>query len=404
MANVFSEKCLGAARAALIMAAVLCPGLVTSQPAQAQTFKVLYAFQGGSDGANPYDYGTMVLYKGNLYGTTTLGGASTNGTVFQVNAATGSETVLYSFTGGTDGINPFAGLIRDSAGNLYGTTNAGGAQGDGTVFQVNSTGTLMQLHSFTGADGYSPNGPLVRDTAGDLYGTTEGYTTPKGGGVGTVFKLDTAGTHTTLHRFKGRPDGADPQGGLILYKGDLYGTTIVGGTYDKGTIFKVSAKTGKEAVLYGFTGGSDGSAPAGLISDGNGNLYGTTEVGGNGNGGVIFEYNIAASQETVLYSFILSEPAGEVPYGPLVRDSAGNLYGTTTEGGAPTCVCGTVFELDTAGNLITLHTFTGKDGSMPYAGLVRAANGALYGVTAYGGPAWTGPGYNGAGVVFEVKP
>ena len=215
--------------------------------------------------------------QGNLYGTASGdNGGYGNGAVYQI-TSTGTLKLLYQFTGGADGLCPYSTLVRDSSGNLYGTTYRGGTFGYGTVYEVTPAGTESVLYSFTGgADGSNPVGELVRDAGGNLYGTTTG-----GGTVyGTVFKLSSDGTETVLHSFN-VTDGYYPATGLLRdQRGNLYGTTIFGGKYNKGTIYKVE-KNGKESVLYSFTGQADGGSPDGaLIRDKAGNLYGTTTSGG----------------------------------------------------------------------------------------------------------------------------
>jgi len=258
---------------------------------------VLHVFTFSPDGEVPR--GDLIMDKaGNLYGTTVDGGTSSNcidrcGTVFKVDTS-GNETVLYSFTGPPDGAHPWSGLIMDKEGNLYGTTSGGGTSsncsgGCGTVFKLDSSGNETVLHSFTDSDGdgASPFAALIMDKKGNLYGTT--YT---GGaasnscfpgflGCGTVFKLDASGNETVLYSFTGRSDGGLPFADLIMdKKGNLYGTTSIGGTYFSGTVFKFDT-SGKLTVLHTFTGGADGSGPlGGLIMDKKGNLYGTTYNGG----------------------------------------------------------------------------------------------------------------------------
>ena len=238
--------CQQAATAVLVLAFVLGPAVIATPSAQAQTFTVLYWFKGlQDDGINP-EAGLVRDKAGNLYGTTGHGGDGTNfGTVFKLDT-TGKETLLHSFAGGaTDGQNPYAGLVRDKTGNLYGTTSFGGASGIGlglgTVFKLDTTGKETLLYSFAGGatDGQSPQAGLIRDNAGNLYGTTV-----LGGasGLGTVFKLDTTGKETALHSFTGRPrDGAIPLAGLIQdAAGNLYGTTVSGGLLGLGTVFKLT--------------------------------------------------------------------------------------------------------------------------------------------------------------------
>jgi uncharacterized repeat protein (TIGR03803 family) len=308
----------------------------------AGTETVLHSFTGGADGASPHA-GLIRDAQGNLYGTTLSGGASDYGTVFRV-TATGTETVLYRFTG-ADGASPYAGLIRDAQGNLYGTTYGGGTYGNGTVFKVTLTGTETVLYSFTGgADGGNSVAGLIRDAQGNLYGTTQ-----IGGayGYGTAFKLTPTGTQTVLHSFS-VVDGAYPLALIGDGKGIFYGVSG-GGAVDSGKVFKLTL-TGKEKVLYSFTGGVDGSVPLGIVRDPEGNLYGTTSYGGDLNGcnsnppygcGVVFKLTPTGT-ETILYSFI-GGTDGQRPFAAPIRDAQGNLYGTTYFGGA--YGYGTVFKV-----------------------------------------------------------
>ena len=331
-------------------------------------------------------------------------------------------TVLYSFTGGTDGRYPTAGLIEDDAGDLYGTTSSGGYTGSscpyflgcGVVFKLDSAGHETVLYTFTGgADGGSPAAGLIRD-AGNLYGTTAtgGNTSIScilNSGCGVVFKVDPVGNERVLYTFTGGADGAFPEAGLIRDTvGNLYGTAYSGGAHGWGVVFKLDP-TGKETVLYNFTGGADGGGPnAGLIRDAAGNLYSTTLGGGNtskscfaGYGcGVVFKLDLAGN-ETVLYTFTGGADGGS-PWAGLVRDAAGNLYGTTITGGTKgnSCLygdgCGVVFKLDSAGNQTVLHSFSGgADGGNPLAGLTLDTSGRLGGTTEYGGT-------HGGGVAFEL--
>jgi uncharacterized repeat protein (TIGR03803 family) len=250
--------------------------------------------------------GLVVDAQGDIFGTTSMGGAFDSGTIFEVTPPR-TESVLYNFTGGADGFHPYGGLIRDSQGNYYGTTFQGGIAGSGcnfgcgVVFKLAADGTETVLYDFTGGtDGSGPLAGLVLDGQGNLYGTTVGggNLTCSGTGCGVVFKIAAAGGETVLYSFLGASDGAHPQSSLILDgQGNLYGTAYEGGGsncngYGCGTVFEVSA-TGEETVLYRFTGGTDGGTPlAGLVMDGQGNLYGTTESGGSGcvsGCGVIFK-------------------------------------------------------------------------------------------------------------------
>ena len=298
---------------------------------------IIHSFNGNPDGAYTY---TSLVRADNFYGTTNAGGAYGFGTVFKLSFA-GVETVLHNFSGGADGAYPYAGLIRDSAGNLYGTTEYGGSSNVGTVFKLDSTGKETVLYSFSGgSDGKYPAGGLVRDAEGNLYGTTGNGGT---NGNGVVFKVDPAGAETVLHRFTGVPDGQYPFSTLIRdANGYLYGTTTFGGASGQGAVFKVSPD-GKEKVLYSFTGGADGRYPGtGALAYAGGTFYGVANNGGAYGLGVVYKLD-STGKETVLYSFTGGTDGGQ-PASGVVRDSAGNLYGTTSNyGGA--CMCGTVFEL-----------------------------------------------------------
>ncbi|HWY58352.1 MAG TPA: choice-of-anchor tandem repeat GloVer-containing protein [Terriglobales bacterium] len=372
--------------------AALWSGIMVASSAQAQTYNVLYNFTGGTDGGYPIA-GLIRDAAGNLFGTTAAGGTSGNGTVFKVDN-TGTETVLYSFSGSPDGSYPGAGLIRDRAGNLYGTTIDGGLftplscfGGCGSVFKVDTTGAETILHSFTGGvDGAEPAAGLLRDAAGNLYSTTS-----LGGtfNAGTVFKIDGTGRETVLHSFKGGADGSEPFGSLVVGSaGKVYGTTYKGGDVacrtrgcGHGTVSQLDA-TGTETVLYSFAGTPDGEYPyAGLVRDAAGNLYGTTEYGGRSGAGTVFKLD-NSGKETVLYSFTGGTDGSGV-LGGVIRDAAGNLYGTTLYGGD--FDRGTIFKLDTTGTKTILHSFTEADGAYPFAALIRDTAGNLYGTTETGG-------------------
>ena len=306
--------------------------------------------------------------------------------------------VKHTFTGADGGL-PTAVLIQDSAGNLYGTTSSGGDSGLGVVFKLDTGNTETVLHSFSGSDGAAPHGGLVRDSTGNLYGTTS-----SGGayGLGTVFKIDTGGTETVLHSFAGSPDGAQPYAGLVMDgAGNFYGTTENGGASGFGTVFKVD-NTDTETVLHSFAGGSsDGADPtARVILDLTGNLYGTTFAGGSSGKGTVFKLD-TTNTETVLYDFTGGADGGN-PFGGLTLAPDGTLYGTAESGGrnAPSqygCCKGVLFGLSAAFNSSgekVLYTFTGgKDGGTPAADLVLY-NGALYGTTLSGGPGHRGTAFS----------
>jgi len=391
-----SGKCIFGCGLALALILLLPPG-----SAQAQGETVLYSFQGGNDGAYPYA-GLLMDKSGNLYGSTYWGGGSGCddklgcGTIFELPAG-GSETVIHPFAGRPkDGAWPAAAVIADKAGNLYGTTYEGGHDNTGTVFEISSGGTESLLYPFTGSSGGYPVAPLIADAKGNLYGTTSA-----GGAdnAGTVFAIAAGGTETVLYSFGSGTDGAEPLGGLLADKaGNLYGTTFAGGTRNAGTIFEI-APGGTETVLYSFTGKADGGYPtAGLIADKSGNLYGTTESGGEGRVGTIFEY-AAGGAESVLHAFSEKEGDGEYPWASLVMDKAGNLYGTTAGGGKYNA--GAVFEVSPQGAETLVYSFAGgSDGADPVAPLIMDKAGNLYGTTQMGG---TGTACeNGCGTIFEI--
>jgi uncharacterized repeat protein (TIGR03803 family) len=376
----------------LALAIMLLPLILATQLAQAQTFTVLYAFGNGTDGGSPYA-GLVRDSAGNLYGTTFAGGSGGGGTVFQLDAAN-KETVLYNFKAGRDGGHPIAGLVRGSGGALYGTTVEGGFSNLGTVFKLSKTGKATVLYKFNSQDGSFPDAGLFRDSAGNLYGATV-----KGGAsdLGTVFELDANGKQTVLHSFTGGADGRFSYiyGNLVRdAAGNFYGTTLAGGSSDQGIVFKVDT-TGQETVLYNFTGGSDGGYPyAGLVLDKKGNLYGTTYLGGVSGQGTVFKLS-TAGKETVLYSFTGGADGGS-PTAPLLRDGKGNLYSTTYYGGLSNS--GVAFKLDPSGTETVLHSFDyASDGGYPTAPLIRDASGNLYGTTTAGGA-------SNHGTVFKLTP
>src|SRR5882762_6437309 len=330
---------------------------------------------------------------GNFYGTTVNGGAFSVGTVFQLTPA-GTLTVLHEFAGGTDGAAPAAGLIQAADGNFYGTTSQGGASNAGTVFQLTPAGTLAVLYTFTGGttDGATPNAGLIQATDGNFYGTTA-----NGGAfsTGTVFQLTPAGTLTVLHEFAGGTDGAAPVAGLIqAADGNFYGTTSQGGASNAGTVFQLTP-AGTLTVLYAFTGGStDGAAPyAGLIQASDRNFYGTTVNGGASSVGTVFQLTPAGAV-SVLHSFT-GGTDGAAPFAGLIQATDGNFYGTTAYGGASSA--GTVFQLTPAGAVSVPYAFTGgTDGAAPVAGVIQAADGNFYGVTQSGGAL-------GGGTAFRLR-
>jgi uncharacterized repeat protein (TIGR03803 family) len=361
--------------------------------------RVLYSFSGGADGGNPV--AKLIFDKGgNLYGTTSNGGAYNAGTVFMLKPSLGrsTETVLYSFTGGADGGYPLADLAFDSRGNLYGTAMQGGASGLGVIFELShsSAGSWTEtvLHSFAGGytDGTSPSAGLTPDQSGDFYGIAEAGQFSRG----SAFKLTPSGgiwTYTVLVTW------GSPAGLTFDSSSNLYGTT--NGTQD-GSVFEVLAPSYSTVdVVYAFVGGSDGANPmyGRLIFDAKGNLYGTTQQGGSGFG-TVYEvaFNAGVWTESVLHSFARSN--GAFPLCGLIFDPKGRLIGTTQEGG--TYGLGTVFALaqNSTGRWIetVLHDFAGgDDGAYPINGVVLDSKGRIYGTAPYGGE-------HNAGVVFAIEP
>ena len=375
----------------------------------AGTFSLIYSFQGpqfqGTDGCLP-EAGLVRDAAGNLYGTTLNGGGQFGyGTVFKV-TPDGTESVLHSFAGApSDGRYPqWGSLTLDAAGNLYGTTYNGGEFDSGTVFKVTATGSESILYSFCAqagcADGADPAGGIARDPAGNLYGTTVYGGTDN---EGVVFRLPARGTEKVLHNFaRSTTDGGLPYSNLTRdSSGNLYGTTDAGGTSDAGTVFEVSA-SGAYSVLYNFRGFPDGLGPfgGGLLRDPSGNLYGVTESGGASDLGVLFELS-AGGTESVLLNFNGTEGRG--PLDGLARDGAGSLYGTTEVGGSGAgCAlsCGVLFKLTTTGREFVLHNFTldsASDGAYPVGGVIRDSSGNLYGTLEQGGA-------YGCGAVFKYAP
>jgi len=298
-------------------------------------------------------------------------------------------TTLYSFTGSTDGAHPFAGLIQDEMGNLYGVAAGGGdlscqlgGNGCGVVFMIDKAGKETVLHSFSGKDGADPYGGLVRDKEGNLYGTTEyggdlQCDKYQGAGCGVAFKIDTTGKETVLHVFRGgRSDGCEPYQNLIMDEaGNLYGTTPGCGAHNGGTLFKLT-KRGKETLLHNFAW-SDGAAPSGMLRDKTGNFYGLTAGGGASGRGVLYKLTKEGTL-TVLYNFV-GDAGGDNPVA-LTMDNLGNFYGTTNQGGS---FGGTAWKISTRHTERILHDFDGgfSDGCFPQGGVVRDSDGTLYGNT-----------------------
>lgn len=415
-------------RALFLMAAVAAaanPAVSqTGDPFSNPTFTVVHTFQGVSDGANP-GYGALTFdSSGNYYGATIQGGGENAegncssigcGTVFKVDTQ-GNLTTLYRFGSVvSDAQLPYGTLLRDSSGNLYGSSWGGGTSGlacynygCGTVWRLSAAGKEHVIYSFTGeGDGATPTAPLSLGTDGRLYSTTHN------GGIdaaGVVFAIDQSGAESVVHLFQPfSTDGDNTWSGLVRDpSGNFYGMTLAGGgsnpncggEFGCGVIYQLT-ETGTETILYRFTGLTDGMWPyGGLIRDHEGNLYGASQ-GGTSQYGTIFKLD-PSGNFTVLHTFT-GGTAGADPVATLARDAAGNLYGTTAEGGefGANCAggygCGIVFALTPSGKFYTLHSFTGgEDGWDPVAPLTIGPDGSLYGTTSNGGT------YD-SGVIFKIS-
>jgi uncharacterized repeat protein (TIGR03803 family) len=380
----------------------------------AQTLQVLHAFI-GKDGSSPS--GDLIRDSaGNLYGTTQSGlGSALYGLVFKLDPS-GNETVLYKFTGRTDGGDPFGRLYRDKKGNLYGTTLEGGDPGCycGTVYKLATNGTFTILHTFVGgSDGRQnfgqPGGGLLA-FGSELYGATYfgGIAGCDGNlGCGTIFKVSVAGVETVLYRFSGQSDGAFPRDLIADATGNLYGVTE--SSYDSaaanGGIFKLDTN-GQLTTLYNFSGGTNGSYPYWRLTTGiNGVVYGTTTSGGSVNCsvascGTAFSFDTTTGVQTVLHSFNAQPGDGSEPSGGLLNAN-GNLIGAAAFGGNTyACLsgCGAIYGIGSAGTYTLLHRFTGgADGAGPVGALTADSKGNLYGAASYGG-------LNDNGVIFKITP
>jgi len=380
-------------------------------------YKLLYSFKGGADGE--YPAAGLTLVNGTLYGTTYDGGDLSCasgfgcGTVFRVSTA-GSEQVIYAFKGGADAAGPVVALLNLN-GTLYGTTQSGGSSVSafGTVFSVTTSGSERVLYSFkSGNDGAQPFSSLIA-VNGKLYGSTlfGGDNTRCAGGCGTVFEISTSGRERILYRFKGYPhDGEEPIGALVAMNGELYGTTWIGGSgacyHGCGTIFALST-SGKERVLHNFNGAPDGENPEGALVNVGGTLYGTTIDGGAGAAcanfggcGTFFRLTPSSTSGSysVIYSFVGGRNSAE-PNGGLLPLN-GIFYGTAAGGNrcGSNTTCGTVFDVSTSGKEHVLHRFHRKGGQGGGPGWpLVAANGLIYGTTSYGGA-------SNLGAVYRIEP
>ena len=346
-----------------------------------QTFTFIASFT-GTNGSSPY---SAVIWggDGNLYGTTSAGGAYGVGTVFKCTPA-GTLTTLHSFNR-IDGADPRARLVQARDGRLYGTTSSGGTNNRGTVFKITATGTLTTLHNFSGSDGAQPLAGLVQAVDGSFYGTTS-----SGGAynLGTVFKVTSLGTLTRLHSFNGL-DGADPRARLLQARdGKFYGTSYSGGATAHGTIFTITS-TGALTTLHSFSHADGANPKAGLVQARDGNFYGTTFQGGKLDPGLGSVFRITpAGTLTTLHFFSGSSNDYAFPETELVEGVDKNFYGTTYWPGPLSYWAGTIFRVTPEGTFTMLHKFNiGLTGFHPAAELVQAPDLSFYGTTLAGGRA-----------------
>jgi uncharacterized repeat protein (TIGR03803 family) len=367
--------------------AVLLLGAV-AVASSAQTFTTLASFDKHNNGAEPTFSSLAQGLDGELYGTTPVGGTKGGGTVFRITLG-GVLATLHSFcteTNCADGDSPKGGVLLGTDGNFYGTTELSGIA-EGEVFKVTREGTLTTLVGFKTSNGARPFGALVQATNGNFYGTTA----LGGAGSGTVFRITLEGTLSTVYEFcsyRFCPSGSEPLAGMVQgTDGDFYGTASAGGAANAGTVFAVTTG-GKLNRLHSFDT-TDGAFPyAGLIQASDGNFYGTTEAGGANGGGTVFQITPAGTL-TTLYNFCTQTDCadGETPVAGLVQATDGNLYGTTELGGANGS--GTIFQITTRGTLARLYSFCAQamctDGGNPEAGLVQGTDGSFYGAASVGG-------------------
>ena len=382
----------------------------------ASTTQVIYSFAGGNDGEYT-DTELVMDNAGNMYGTSVQGGLYGGGTIFQVTPA-GVHTVLYNFTGGADGGEPYKGVTLDAHGNLYGTAVTGGGGscegGCGVVFELANSGggvwTFSVVHTFTGGrDGSGVGAPVVFDKRGNLYGMA-----PTGGalGFGTIYLLKPGASGWTLkviHTFTGGADGLGGSAGRMIFdaRGHVFGVSTVGGLNGDGLVFELTPTSVGEwqlTSLYDFKDSPDGALPyGGLVLDKAGNLYGTTYYAGKNDLGTVYELarRNGTWTERVLHSF-KGGSDGDSPISTLVADAAGNLYGTTSNSGSVGCGCGTIFKM-TRNSLgvwteSVVYRFKGQpDGGFAYNGLVSDSKGNFYGATVHGGT-------TNDGTIYKVTP
>jgi len=366
--------------------------LLASHSDAGMTFTTLFSFN-GTNGANP-SCNLVQGPNGNFFGVAPNGGANTNGTIFEISSDGSFFTNLYNFTGGANGAGPVGALIQSTNGIFYGTTINGGVSNSGTVFRISTNGAFVQLGVLSGTNGANPIVALAQGADGSFYGAAQyggpyPNVTSGGSGYGTIFQVSRKGALTTPVLFADT-NGANPAALVMGNDGNYYGTTAWGGNVGSfklgfGTIFRLSPD-GTFTNLHNFNGGSDGGFPyANLVQGSDGNFYGCAFNGGAYSGGDIFRIT-PQGQFTNLYSFTGGSD-GAFPYSALVQGSDGNLYGTTYDYGYSDY--GAIFQISTNGNLTPLVNFTGTSGDAlganPQGSLVQGTDGNFYGTTPNGG-------------------
>jgi len=399
-------------RAAIAALAAILLLTFAAQTAAAQTYSILYTFQGGTDGGFP-NAGVYRDSSGNLYGITNTAGNRNDcndygcGTVYKLTPS-GQLSVLHTFTGGADGWPnaTWGSLIPDPAGNLYGVASIGGLHDNGTVFRITPSGGFTVVHTFPSSpnDGLGPQYTLLRDTTGIIYGTTFGGGPGGNNGYGTVFALSKAGvgSDVVLHSFS-FGDGASPQGSVASDgTGNLYGTAGQGGSSNCGVVYKMRNIGAGFTVLHNFTCAPDGYLPGSVVLDAQGNIYGGTSQGGDASAcpafgcGIIFKIT-PSGQETILHTFHSTDGASP---NELMFDAQGNLWGTTAYGG--THDQGTIFKMTTDGTFTNEYNFEGGlNGGIPYAGLIQDPEGNFYSTV---GGGILNCIQSGCGMIFKFTP
>jgi uncharacterized repeat protein (TIGR03803 family) len=396
---ILKGVCLVNSRNTARSALTICGALLTSTclctQSRAGGLTTIASFNGGN-GANPQYSGVTFDAQGNLYGTTVGGGANGDGTVWEIAKGSNTITTIAAFNGG-NGQGPAAGVTFDAQGNLYGTTNQGGGNGDGTVWEIaKGSNTITTIASFNVSNGSNPFAGVTLDAQGNLYGTTR---FGGAGSDGTVWEITKgSNTITTIASFSGS-NGRTPYGGVTLdAQGNLYGTTRLGGANNDGAVWEIAKGSGTITPQASFNGGNGKAPYAGVTSDAQGNLYGTTTAGGANSAGTIWEIASGSGTLTTLFSFNTTN--GQMPVGGVTLDAQGNLYGTTNMGGADGT--GAIWEIAAgSGTLTTLASFNTTSGSFPQSSVTLDPQGNLYGTTNGGGAGDVGTVWQFTGSVPE---